>query len=888
MGQVYRATDNRLGREVALKVLPPGLALVPERLARFEREARLLASLNHPNIAHLYGFESALAGDGTLVNVLAMELVEGEDLKARLRSGAIPVAEAAAIAVQVAAALEAAHDKGIVHRDIKPANVKLTPEGKVKVLDFGLAKASPGEEAAVVSSTDSSESPTLVATATSAGMIVGTAAYMSPEQARGKEVDRRTDIWAFGVLLFEMLTGRRLFEGETMTDVLAAVVRQEIDWSTLPPDTPPHVRRLLRRCLDRDPRRRLRDIGEARVALGGETFEAEAPPLELEAVVGSERRARARERRAWAALAAGLTALVGYLVFERGGSPGAAHTAVRFVLETSPGLAFPDLDAPAISPDGRLVAFTGLEPDGSRRLWLRALDAPEARPLPGSEGAGNPFWSPDSAEVAFTAAGELRRLALASGSALRLCRLPRERFTGGTWNEAGTIVFSAGGPSATLYQVPAAGGDASPLTALDASRAEAGHWWPQFLPGGRSVLFQVGSAREASAGLHALTLDAPQERRRVLPERGRFVYAAGHLLSVQGGTLVARRFDARRLEPASAPVQLAAGVATWANDPRWGWFSAAADGRVAWLSERDDTVRLEWIDRSGAPLGALGQPGRYSQIALSPDGRRVAVEVRDAEGRYDIWLIDVGRGVASRLTNDPADERDPVWSPDGREVVFASNRGGDQDLLRKSLQETEPAAPLPGGAGATQAVDEVAESWPAAGNTLVFLTLGEPRTAWALTMDQAPPAERVVQGRSGIDEPHVSPDGRWLAYVSTDSGRHEVYVEPFRRRGETVRVSSDGGGQPRWRRDGSELYYLSLDGRLVAASVREGAAGPQVGAPATLVPAERLRALVQGPDYDDYDAAADGRRFLVKRPVAPRQPQRIHVLVGGLATVPGR
>jgi Tol biopolymer transport system component len=335
-------------------------------------------------------------------------------------------------------------------------------------------------------------------------------------------------------------------------------------------------------------------------------------------------------------------------------------------------------------------------------------------------------------------------------------------------------------------------------------------------------------------------------------------------------------------------VQLAAGVATWANDSSWGWFSASADGRVAWLSQRDDTVRLDWIDRAGMSLGSVGEPGRYAQIALSPDGRKVAAEVRDAEGRYDIWLIDAARGVASRLTNDPADERDPVWSPDGREVVFATNRGGDQDLLRKSLQETEPATPLPRGAGATPAVDDVAESWSGASSTLLFLTLGEPRTVWSLSPDAGAPPQRLVQGRFGVDEPHVSPDGRWLAYVSTDSGRHEVYVEPFGRRGETVRVSSDGGGQPRWRRDGNELFYLSLDGRLVAASIREGAAGPDVAAPTTLVPADRLNALVEGPDYDDYDVAADGRRFLVKRRVSPSQPQRIHVLVDGLAGEPGR
>jgi Tol biopolymer transport system component len=357
------------------------------------------------------------------------------------------------------------------------------------------------------------------------------------------------------------------------------------------------------------------------------------------------------------------------------------------------------------------------------------------------------------------------------------------------------------------------------------------------------------------------------------------VYAAGHLFAVQGGVLAARPFDARRLVPTGKTVAIASGVASWTNASSWGWFSASTSGRLVWVSERDTAVRLEWLDREGNRLGTLGDPGRYSQIALSPDGRRVAVEVKDADGRFDIWLIDVARGVASRLTSDPANERDPVWSPDGQEVVFSSDRGGDQNLLRKSLQESEPAAPLPRGAGATSAEDDVAESWSRVGNTLLYLTLGEQRTVWALPLDRGAPAERLMQGRFAVDEPHVSLDGRWLAYVSTESGRHEVYVEPFQRRGETVRVSKDGGGQPRWRDDGKELFYLSLDGRLMAVSIREGATGPEVGAPTTLVPADRLRAVVQGPDYDDYAVTADGQRFLVKRPAGEGQRQRIHVVL---------
>jgi Tol biopolymer transport system component len=326
-------------------------------------------------------------------------------------------------------------------------------------------------------------------------------------------------------------------------------------------------------------------------------------------------------------------------------------------------------------------------------------------------------------------------------------------------------------------------------------------------------------------------------------------------------------------------VPIASGVATWANDSSWGWFSASAADRLAWVSAGDATVRLEWLDRAGRSLGTVGEPGKYSQLALSPDDKKVAVEVPDADGRYDIWVIDVARGVASRMTSDPANERDPVWSPDSDELVFSSDAGGSQDLLRKRLQAAAAPVPVPRGSGATPGADDVAESWSREGNMLLGLTLGEERTLWALPLDGAGPAESLVKDRFAVDEPHVSPDGRWLAYISAESGRFEVYVEPFRGRGERVRVSGDGGGQPRWRADGSELYYLSLDGQLMAVSVRSGAAGPEVAAPATLVPADRLRAVVQGPDYDDYGVSADGQRFLVKRPAGKGERPRLHVLL---------
>jgi len=879
MGEVYRATDTTLGRDVAIKVLPPDVAQDPDRLGRFRREAHLLASLNHPNIAAIYGLEEE-GGQP----FLALELVDGEDLKERLGRGAIPIAESLEIAKQIAEALEEAHSKGIVHRDLKPANVKLTPSGKVKVLDFGLAKAWAGETADGRSSSPAlSHSPTLANTGTMAGLILGTAAYMSPEQARGRPVDKRADVWSFGVLLWEMLTGHALFGGDTVTDVIAAVVTREPDLAALPRATPAAVRQLLSRSLRKDPRARLPDIGAARLELqdllSGTPGVAEAPTVDA-AASRQERQNRKRERLAWAAVALALAGLAGFLVRARLTLRPESRPVARFALDVPDAVAFGPFGPVSVSPNGRYVAFSGNAAAGPVQLWIRPLDSPEARPYAGTNGASSSFWSPDSATIAFVAGSELRRLAVATGTVQRICTLPRSAFTGGTWNASGHIVFSAGGGSGTLYSVPAGGGEPKPLTTLDTSRSESGHWWPQFLPDGRHLLFDVGAAKTESRGLHVASLDAPSERHRILPDDARFVYVdPGYLLTVQDGTLTARRFDARRLSATGEAVPIASSVATWSNFAGYGWFSASATGVVAWLSGLERDVRLEWLDRGGKRLGTLGEHRNYSQIALSPDDRRLAVEIPDDQGQYDIWTIDVARGVESRLTTDPANERDAVWSPDSQELVFSSDKSGDQDLVRIGIQGGAMAAPLRNGAGATPGVRDIAESWSRAGNTLVYTTIGEGRAIWTLALDEAGPPEPLLKSSYEIDEPNVSRDGRWLAFISNESGRSEVYVEPFRRRGEKLRVSSNGGGQPRWRGDGKELFYLSTDGQLMAVNVREAAAGLEIGMPTVLVEAAELRAVVQGPDYDDYAVTSDGRRFLVKSPVNRDQKQLLHVLL---------
>jgi Tol biopolymer transport system component len=837
MGEVFRARDTKLGRDVAIKVLPAAFAQDAERVARFRREAHLLASLNHPNIAAIHGLEEA---DGVVA--LALELVEGEDLAERLKRGAIPIDEATSIATRVAEALEEAHDKGIVHRDLKPANVKLTPDGKVKVLDFGLAKAWTGDGPGAASGADVSQSPTLAHTGTAAGIILGTAAYMSPEQARGKAVDRRTDIWAFGVVLYEMLTGRRLFEGETVTDVLAAVVRQEIGWHALPAATPASVRRLLVRCLDRDPRQRLRDIGEARVALGApEAAHAGVPDVSLGA--------RTRSARFWPAVAIGCLLAgigAGALLASRWPSSSSRPTdrPARTVALAAPGRGLDD--SQAVSPDGRFVAYTA-----SGVLYIRNLGELEAREVKDSRGARGPFWSPRSDAVAYATETSLFKVSIEGNKPVELCRVAGGAFTGGTWSAEKGIVFTLARANwnGDVLRVPEAGGEPEVFTRADPARRERRLAQPHFLPDGRTLLYSVVTL-DSNEGEVAIDRDGVRTLAGLGDGSLQPAWSpTGHVVFTRGTktqqALWALPFSLARMAPAGEAFRIAANGSA---------ASASADGTLVYGQRHPDPEQLAWVDRAGRVLGALGEPMRSSLTvpSVSGDGRRVAAT---ADGQVVVW--DAERGMATPLVGESG-VFGPEWVPGGQELVYTRQAGGlsirradgsdaPRDLIRRS-----------GAAGASVSSD---------GAFVAFYVLDpeSQRDLWAVAKDE--PDEPFALLRTPANElnPRLSPDGKLVAYQSDASGRWEVYLQPFPRGEGRWQVSAGGGEHPMWNPKGGELFYVSGEA-LVAVKVAAGAE-VRVGPEQPLFAGEAVGTRLTAPAIVErsYGVAPDGRRFVVVR-----------------------
>jgi len=852
MGEVYRARDAKLGRDVALKVLPEAFARDAERMARFQREAKVLASLNHPNIATIHGLE-----DSGSTHALVMELVEGPTLADRIRSGPIPVQEALRTAKQMCEAIEYAHERGIVHRDLKPANVKMTGDDAVKILDFGLAKALEGD----ASSIDIATSPTISRMATQAGVLLGTAAYMSPEQAKGKAVDRRADIWGFGCVLYEMLTGKMAFRGESVTDTLAAVIKEDPDWSMLPPATPIRVRVLLQRCLQKDPKQRLQAIGDARISLDEVLSGAPDPAL-----AGATGISAPLWRRAlpWgiAALLFVTLAPIAFIHFRE--KPPAPAEPVRFDISApTGGVGF------ALSPDGRQLAFAAAGPDGVPSVWIRSLDSLEARRLDnsGSTQMTTLFWSLDGRYVAFGDGDKLKKIDASGGAPVTLCEITGI-VLGGSWNRDGVIIF--GTVNAGLMRVSANGGPASPLTTLDSSRGEILHDFPFFLPDGRHFIYHRTSSKPGNSGVYVGSLDAKSDEqgsKEILSTANDAIYAppsgagSGQLLFVRDGALMAQPFDARHFELSGEPITVASHVETFRDG---GYFSVSNNDVLVFRSGGGiGPFQPTWFDRQGKILGAVGESGDFLSLSVSPDGKQAAVS--RVESNLALWLLDFSRGTSERFTFGSANASVGIWSPDANRIIFSYNRTGIYDLYQKPASGARDEELL-----LKTDENKLPTSFSRDGRFLLY-TVQNPKTRkaelWVLPLEGDKKPFPFLRTEFNDDYGRFSPNGHLVAYQSDESGRNEIYVRTFTPDSPSATsdtggkwlISTAGGAVPRWGEDGKELYYVAADGKLMAVEI---ATNPvfQAGVP---------KALFQTPlppssaAREPWAITPDGKRFLL-------------------------
>jgi Tol biopolymer transport system component len=856
MGEVYRALDTNLKRAVAIKVLPEAVAADVDRLARFQREAEVLASLNHPNIAIVHGLEK---GGGA--TALVMELVEGPTLADRIAEGPYPLDEVLLVAKQIAEALEAAHEQGIVHRDLKPANIKVRPDGVVKVLDFGLAKAS----GSPVPSFD--QSPTVTVPRTEAGMILGTAAYMAPEQAKGQQVDKRADIWAFGCVFYEMLTGTPIHQGDTSQETLASILRDEPDLSKVPAQ----ARRLLKRCLEKDPQKRLRHIGDVMSLLD------EPPSSQISAIRGAPHNS-AQKKWLRPAVAAGIVIVsaAALFVWAPWRTQQSALHAVRFEVQPTENMRFTVGGSMTVSPDGHWMVFPATGDDGVTKYWVRSLDTVEARALPGTETVALPppaDWSYDSRYVIFTVNNKLKKVDIQGGPPQTIADLPTFQ-NGVTVNRDGVMIIglSNAGGGGPLLRLPAAGGTPTPITIEAQGRAR--HRFPQFLPDGRHFLYLNVSDDPNEMGVYVASIDAKpevQSQKRLLASNRQAYYApapnggSGHLVFLREATLMAQPFDPVRLELKGEPVPIAEGVDSFAA-ANYGLFSVSDTGTIAYRSSAATKLVLTWFDQNGNPTGTVGEPAEYSSPAVSPDGTRVATAIGPV-GLRDIWILDVARGTSTRLTFDPRNDDAPVWSPDGKNIVFVSEREQPAKLYIKPVDGSSEERLLTVGPAV------FATSWSRDGSYLLFQTLSAQTFVdiWALPSPERASAERkpisVLATPFVESRAQFSPDGRWIAYMSQESGLPQIYVRPFPPDGSVGAggpkwlISSGPGLSPRWSPEGRQLFYVSQNLQMMAVEI-DTRTGVLAGKPHRLfgLPLTALSGP-SGPNVE-WDLAPDGRRFL--------------------------
>jgi len=861
MGEVYRARDTKLNRDVAIKVLPEAFAADPERLARFSREAHALAALNHPNIATIYGIEEQ---DDT--RALVMELVSGEDLAEVVSRGPVPLAEALAIARQVAEALEAAHEAGIIHRDLKPANIKVRPDGTVKVLDFGLAKAADS----TTTSANAANSPTLTARATEMGVILGTAAYMAPEQARGKPVDRRADIWAFGVVLYEMLTGRRAFDGEDVSLTLSQVLQREPDFDALPADLPQAVRRLLRRCFEKDPRRRLSAIGDARLELE----ERDDPASAVAATPVTQPQPTSRLVAAIGA-AVVLTATVTYWVAGR--TAGVPSAPQRLTVLPPAGLGLlPDPAHVMLSPDGRRLAFIAGVSQVSERLWIRNLDDLVAREVEGSAGASLPFWSPDGTRVGFFAAGKLWTVSVTGGRPQVVADAPDGR--GATWSADGVIVFAPSG-NGPLVRVSEGGGAVTAATTVATEKGETGHRFPTFLPDGRHFLFAVLPQENGLFHIDIGELDSPDRENLMTAENSPVYAEPGYLIFSRNGTLASQPFNASNRTLTGEAVLLDDAPGDIGTYYAADWIgSVSSSGDLAYLTTVTEQSRLAWLDQAGRETGTVDvPPGPYIAVSLSPDGRRAALGSLSGADT-SVGIIDLARGgLTPIVTRSRGWTGLPEWSPDGRRVAFSSDQAGQTDLYVTGADNRD-IEPLYQSAVPFKHVS----SWSRDGKVIVFISIS-PETAndlWTLRLDDGK-AEPFVRLPGQDDFGALSPDGRWMAYISEVAGRPEAFVQAFPGPGEAHRVTRDGtqDSEMWWRDDGRQLMVIGADLQVLLIDLTFS---PDVSASA---PRSVGRLRFAPVNSRSLDATPDLQRMLAIVPEAGNSARSITVLKNWLQVV---